>query len=846
MATTSQAGPPKEPNPDPSATPTQLPCPDPSAHHVKDKRLQDHASTAALYATHPERAPKVNPLGPDGKLSSASAAQSLKYAKPHELPSHPIVGIDTANSAGSAALLAHGNKTKIEWWKPDGTSDSAAKAALIAKDYKMAPMWQPELSAAGSKAALLAHRDGGKLDLWMPEASAEGNSAAGIALRNKTLSPQLDYGYTSTGKKNALTAATGAMAGGRKRAGSTPAPAVPDYPDAANSAHNSLNAATVAHQPSMRASNHPNRMSSAALESARITHAGANVPREMYGAAPPVALEVEEKRRQDALRASAISMAKKMYDTQQTHINAAAAGPSDGQTGARTAHARQPSTASTVDVKQQAMQYISLQEQAQKLAAERLAKLDPDEAAVFRSYYGYGDKTHRSRLSVRRNRGRASSEGRDAVDSDDEEHSRRIRSQMSQFNNQLAAVDARKRQKDRESLLAAAERKVHAQMHTMDERVFMETGKVSPAMMEEWEARARAKAAEDSEARLANHGKIHVGGGKFLDQSEIDAIAQARMQPTLDEIAEKAALQRARDEELRLDAEEKKRVANVEKERDADLKAETKRQKSEEKAAEKARKAEEKAAHKTEKEAEKSRREEEKRLSKQEKRRSRGAAPLPTTKDTATTLHDGSGAGASPTSPSQKESGFKSLFSRLKRRSRAGSDLSTGSAASGTEKEKEGERRGRHSFLGRRSGESQSEGAGLEAGKAESRAGVGGAPTTTTTTTTSGHTTSGAPPQTTQRGRSPSISSLSDSGEEPMTTTTTAAEAQARGRPRAHRRTSAVSSEDEDEGEDAFEEARDGFDEGGLERPPGFAARETGETGETGSPVRSTRFKEGF
>lgn len=494
-----------------------------------------------------------------------------------------MVGIDTANSAGSAALLAAGNKTKIEWWKPDGTSDNAAKAALLAKDYKMVPMWQPELSAAGSKAALLAHKDGAKLNLWFPEASTDGNSAAGIAMRNKTLSPRVDYGYTDVGKKNALTAATGAVAArNRKRADSSPAP-LPNYPDAANSAHNSLNAATVAHRPSTKKPNDANRMNSQAMESARITHVGSNVPKEMFGAAPPVSIEVEEQRRNAALRASAISMAKKMYDTQQSAINEAAGISNIGETAARGASARPMSTASTTtstaDLKTQALQYMKVQEQAQKLAAERLSKLEPDGPTAFRNYYGYSSTPQRSRLSVRRGRGRASSEG-EMVDSDDEQQSRRIRDQMSVFNTKLAQVDAKKRQKDRESLLAAAERKVHAQMHTMDERVFMETGKVPPAMMEEWEAKARVKAAEHSEKRLENHGKVHVGGGKFLDQSEIDAVAASRVAPTLNEISEAAEAQRARDKEKRLEEEEKRRLAAVEKEREVERKAEEKRIKS--------------------------------------------------------------------------------------------------------------------------------------------------------------------------------------------------------------------------------------------------------------------------
>ncbi|KAI7111401.1 hypothetical protein KC324_g19817, partial [Hortaea werneckii] len=50
------------------------PCPDPSAHG-KTSRLSEQASTAALYVTDPSHrnstSSKPNPLGADGKLSSA-------------------------------------------------------------------------------------------------------------------------------------------------------------------------------------------------------------------------------------------------------------------------------------------------------------------------------------------------------------------------------------------------------------------------------------------------------------------------------------------------------------------------------------------------------------------------------------------------------------------------------------------------------------------------------------------------------------------------------------------------------------------------------------------------------
>ncbi|KAF2031807.1 hypothetical protein EK21DRAFT_87837 [Setomelanomma holmii] len=707
----------------PRSADTSMRCPDPSAHQTKGHALQDQASAAALYSTNHKAkdARSVNPLGPDGKLSSASAATSLKYAKASDLPSFPVVGIDTKSSAGAAALLANQNKKSPEWWKPEQSS-AAGKAALLANDYKMAPLWQPEASAAGSKAALLAHRDGGKLNLWQPEASAEGNSAANIAMRKQNLGPgAVDYGYTDAGRKNAFTAATGAHTSSqRMRAQSTPPPAE-IYPDSRNSAKNALSAATLASSPSMRTKPQAstagsNKLASGAMEAARIQHAK-SVSRDMYTSAPPVALEVEEKNHNAALRASAISMAKKMYDVQQQHIDGASA----ARSGATAAHGQQPVTGEE-DIKRQAMQYIGIQEAAQKLAQERLAKIGYDENAAYRSYYGY--EKPRSKLSIRRGRNRANSDSKVAADDSDSDEddfrSRRIRSQMDQFNKQLADVDAKKRENDRKYLIAAAERKVQAQMQGMDKKIYDETGNMSPAMIAQWDEKARQKAVANSETRMENHGKVHIGNGKWMDQSDIDAIAQARIQPTLDEITEKTEKRRAGDEkrraaeeERRLELEEKKRREKVEKERAAEIKAEERQVKDEEKRAAKLRSAEEKAAAKEgkeavkqEKESEKARKAEEDRLANKERRKSKevpSAAPIiaeanasanendylyrdPTPAVSQQRASENEADLASPTSPK----GIKSIFSKLKRRSKHTSAGTFSTTDMGKDKEQTG------------------------------------------------------------------------------------------------------------------------------------------------------------
>ncbi|KAI4278519.1 MAG: hypothetical protein LQ337_000948 [Flavoplaca oasis] len=547
---------------------------------TKSNKLEDQAATAALYVTQGQRKgqPDSNfPLDGDSKLSSASAATSIKYAKSRDLPSFPTVGLEHGEAgAGAAASLATAKHKEFELWKPTA-SEPANRAAMLAKDYKPAPLWHPEQSPAGSKAADIAAKDGAHVDVWLPKSTAAGNSAAGQAMR-ANISPQVFGGVTTDDNRKALMAATGAMTGNRRRAGSTPI-APSNYPDAANSAANALKAATSVSRSAGRAQqfNPPTPVSSS-IDAARIHNAAVtNLSKEMYTANPPVAPEVEEKRKQEGLRAAAISMAKQMYDIQQRAIDDAADdGKGDSHYAANSVHNRQPSVASN-DPKA-VPQYVNLQEAAQKLAAERLSKLH-DEHAAYRNYYGAAQPVQK-RLSIRgRPRRRASSDG--GTQNADEERSKAIRTQMTLFKDEVAQVDAKKRQQDRDALMAAAQRNVRASMTGMDERVFNETGKASPGMTEEWEAKAKARAKADSDARMVNHGRVNIGGGKYLDQSEVDAIAAGRVQPTLDEITEKAEKQRARDEELRQQQLERERIAAEkvadQKERDLKTKVEWKR-----------------------------------------------------------------------------------------------------------------------------------------------------------------------------------------------------------------------------------------------------------------------------
>ena len=474
------------------------------------------------------------------------------------------------SAAGAAASLGWANQKSFEHWQPDPSS-SASAAAMKAKDYKMAPLWQPEQSTSGAKAALLAHKDGGKVDIWRPEATTWGESAASQAFKKYgagTLSPQLDYGHTAIGRQGSLLAATGAMSGSRKRAESTPvAPKIETYPDEANAVSNALSAATSASKLKKRSDFSPDQGS--------VPYT--NMSREMYTSHPPVAPEVEEQNRQDTLRASAVAMAKQMYSVQQKQIDQVSAAHS----GAAAAHGRHPSTATTGD-EVQPMRFNNLQEAAQRLAQERLAKLHDEHTKnrEYRDYYGSTTQPT-SRLSIRgRTRRRASSDG--TLD-EDKEQSNKIRAQMSLFSNNLSQIDAKKRQKDRENLIAAAQRNVTKSLHGMDERVFAETGKVAPSLLSEWEVKAHAAAQAKSDTRMENYGKVNIGGGKFIDQSEVDAVAARNVQPVLDEINEKAEQERVRQAELKLEQEKQQQAANDKKTREKEEKEINKKLKRESK-----------------------------------------------------------------------------------------------------------------------------------------------------------------------------------------------------------------------------------------------------------------------
>lgn len=584
------------------------------------------------------------------------------YAKPEDLPSFPSIGLKKDDAAASAAAtLGWANQKTVTLWTPD-KSASASAAAVLAKDYKMAPVWKPERSSAGSKAATLAAENAARTEQRSSApAKTWENSAANQAFQAGRNQPQTtDQPSMTLSRQQSMRAAKGAMArGARQRSQSGPLTPPPSesYPDSANAAANALNAATLAHKPIIIRANQVD-IPAAGAGSVPVT----KMNRQMYTSNPPVKLEVDERNHEASLRASAVAMAKQMYAHQQKIIDAAKeAAPRD-----QGLHTQRPQSADSSIDEPRPMQFNNLQEAAYKLAQERLARLH-DEHQKNRDYQEYyGSPTSpRKGTMMNKLRRRASSDG---VVDEDRKRSQQIRQQMSMFSTKISEVDEQKRTKDREALLAAAQRNVKASLQGMDEKMYRETGRVNPSMLNEWEMKAHATAQSRSEARKNdNAGKIDVGGGMFMDQKDVDDIAASRVQPVLDEINVKAEAERERQAEIK-----------AEKDKIAALKAEVKEQKSTAKAEEKERQALLKKQEKEEKERQAAIRAEEREKHAALRAEERGKkVTIDTDQDPtlAATSKSSSSPEESPGSPSVKvRNWIKSRFSRPRAKSTSTAD----------------------------------------------------------------------------------------------------------------------------------------------------------------------------
>ncbi|KAH8714963.1 hypothetical protein HC256_003836 [Beauveria bassiana] len=592
------------------------------------------------------------------KPAQVSNAGRLKYADPKDLPSFPSTGLSENGAAASAAAtLGWANQKSPEPWRPD-KAPSASAAAVLAKDYKSSPIWEPSSSTGASKAALLAvgsataalkqapstptkspHDNWGnsaatqafhasRPDSATTSSLAGGDTAATQAFhtnRASTIQPSAQSSPDKSIEQRSLAAAKGAMASSRLDS-ARPASTHKEHSTLeASAAASALNGAALAHRKSLM------------THKPTIDEVGAspitNMNRNMFTSHPPVKMETDEER----IHNTAVQMARKMYQHQQKMLDQTKDAQKD-QEGTPFAGT-----------------YLNLQDAAYKQAQERLAKLHDEhqQNREAQEYYGNSSSPRRKFSMSQRLRRRANSD----PEPDDKVRSENIRQQMSMFSTKLSQVDTEKRAKDREALLAAAQRNVKARLQGMDEKVYNETGKRHSTMFTGWEMKAQQAAQSRSDTRTQNHGKIDIGGGKFMTQEEVNAIAAKRLQPVLDDINEKAEAERERlatlkaeedarrEEQERIKAEERAEKEEAKKAKEQE-KAEEKARRAEEKHEAKARKEEEKLEAKARKDEEKARKAEEKaeqQRVKEEKRKSKlggGAAVAPTTGEDSETAPD--------------------------------------------------------------------------------------------------------------------------------------------------------------------------------------------------------------
>lgn len=147
----------------------------------------------------------------------------------------------------------------------------------------------------------------------------------------------------------------------------------------------------------------------------------------------------------------------------------------------------------------------------------------------------------------------------------------------------LARVDAKKRGDSAVLLMSTAQRNVQARLSGIDKQVAESRGLVRRGSSN---TKPLEIAQACSDKRMEHYGKVDIGGGAYMTPREIDAIAEKNVQPVLDEInrgaeAERARLKAGGARELgtQLDAEESKRVQELQQAREKETREDIKKAK---------------------------------------------------------------------------------------------------------------------------------------------------------------------------------------------------------------------------------------------------------------------------
>lgn len=526
-------------------------CANPAS--LKAATMAAAASAALKSAKSANTKPSLTTDVPEA-LQSKNMVQASPTSSdsPREpLPSPLAAGVKAPATASSSGMPSKSSGASTTGWGNSAATQAFRNSQILSANRASAPPEKPipEILALGQQPSLRAAKDAMKTASNPNRTSvvAASPSAASPTLSNDTSGS----GIAAAGASGAVSGNT-SMARTRHRAQTTPLSLrqqkslLSQFPDSVAlsnlngtssdpkvSAANALSAATAAHTKSQ----------SGGDRRSYVGDAGAvpytNMNRQMYTSNPPIGPEFDTQKHQDGLHASAIAMAKQMYDPNAE----------SGLTSAKVPN---------------------VQEQAYRLAQERLDKIYEKHAKNrdFRDHYvdaktgtdfGAGSNSHRLSMRSRLRRHRSSS------DSDvdlDRMRSMEIRKQMSLLSDRISEVSQEKRRQDRQSVLLAAQRNVKLQLQNIDEQVYANSGRLPPSAtktMDQAKINTIAQARADAQiGTYPRSDQVDIGGGKFMDRAEIDKIASRRMQPVIDDMHAKAQQEIERKAKLREEEEQRK------------------------------------------------------------------------------------------------------------------------------------------------------------------------------------------------------------------------------------------------------------------------------------------------
>lgn len=453
-------------------------------------------------------------------------AESRTLSSPH---GHPR---DVPASASAAAALGWAKQRQLgpETMSQNHTSPSAARAATLAAERSLSPRGQVRKSSVFPRT----------LRSGSPHADL-GNSAAAQAYkaRSPRRAPQATHKDSPS-----LLAAQEAIGATRPRSVSSPVLKQPLSDQASgDGVGNRDDAATQRWE-----------LTPESGTTGGSTMPATTLPANMYTANPPVSLEVEEKKKADELRASAVAMAQSMFK-QQSKLTASFL--HDG-------NSRDDGEPAQFDHRS------SLHEAAYKLAHKCLAEMydENQRGRELQAHYAPSGAPRRWFTVADRFRRRVSS------DSDVEFRTGRVPNHMSPLESKKPEPRETEPKVDRTKVLEAARRNVRSQLEDIDQTVADRTGMVPPSTRSAWESKALPVAQETSTAAAteeSHEGERDAGGGLYVAEEDIEAVAKQNVKPFLLELDERAEKERERERKLKEEKEANKIEAEKKKAYDKEV-----------------------------------------------------------------------------------------------------------------------------------------------------------------------------------------------------------------------------------------------------------------------------------